>query len=975
MAGNGETTRGRGAARTADMSWDAPDHTRRTGPARDWKKLLLVIGLGGLSWVATYVGMLELIEANMGELPLVHKGIIGFSVAMLMVMVVWLLDQMFSDIGWFTRILFGAGYIFLTVISVGFGFGFYWKVLESRSEASRSAESAIGQVQTSLHAAMTRLEQLQGTLDSLTAISSQKAETERNTGTSCPNSKPGDGPRRKMRDDDAARFKFASDFVKGRVGAVKSDIAGLDADLAKVVKADKSTFDAASGTRNEFMRNLGRRLDLTVTGFNAFRTDPQLKQIRADLSERSDKATFIDTKGGTYTCPDGQLTTALKGVVRAIDELPALEKPKIAAVEGSEAVIEAFRRLTATFYGALAFKLPPSPEELRELQKKAVQSVEGGAAAQAKLNAMAEQAGLSKRDYVPLAIALFVDLCLLLVSMKKPGGRLERLVPRMKAAQSGPVGQIMSSFSEVHRDTEFRKSFEVFRHVIFDFHGDYYAAVPLNAPFRPNPRNGDQRQNFSTDTARELLEESHLLGNLFASFEKEKIFTRVWSPLLTTRTIQKRLGRQGSKFANAEAFRVYRFKDGAWSEMILGAVMGAADRIEQQKRRRRIEEELFADAGPTLTPTAGVAEAERRERTLGAGRAVPTARMRDAARDDGQGVDGPDISETGIAETAVAETGLPAARWRDRRPAPPPPHAVVMIDPAATHDGATVGPAADSRAADSRAAAEIAAALPLKPRPANNNTAPSSRATAGGQTLAQTDAPAPHPTRAVVENVIPHPAVARPAPQRQAEIAQSVAAHPTAGGSVQLPSDAAVVSALADQLHPSGAAPPVAPLREPTVEVEARRETITYRVPVSEASMPAGLLQAMNGQARSSRLPALEMVAEPMPPSVLPAIVAPQVPSQPALEMPPADVQPFRPRTVPPPLPPAASPAPAASETRVIALPAAAAEQGAQAERKGWEEAMAAGWRNGHDATLASRAIDMDETRSMALRLRPSREG
>ncbi len=33
--------------------------------------------------VATYVGMLELIKSNMGDLPLVHKIIIGFSVAML----------------------------------------------------------------------------------------------------------------------------------------------------------------------------------------------------------------------------------------------------------------------------------------------------------------------------------------------------------------------------------------------------------------------------------------------------------------------------------------------------------------------------------------------------------------------------------------------------------------------------------------------------------------------------------------------------------------------------------------------------------------------------------------------------------------------------------------------------------------------------------------------------------------------------
>ena len=95
------------------------------GPKRDWKKLVLIIGLAALSWVATYVGMLELIESNMGSLPLVHKLIIGFSVGMLMTMVVWLLDQMFSPIDWFTRLSYLFGYVFLTIISVGFGFGFY----------------------------------------------------------------------------------------------------------------------------------------------------------------------------------------------------------------------------------------------------------------------------------------------------------------------------------------------------------------------------------------------------------------------------------------------------------------------------------------------------------------------------------------------------------------------------------------------------------------------------------------------------------------------------------------------------------------------------------------------------------------------------------------------------------------------------------------------------------------------------------
>lgn len=537
---------------------------------RDWKRTVLIAGLGTLSWVATYVGMLELVEANMGDLPFIHKLIIGFSVAMLMIMIIWLLDQLFKPHAFVSKALYATGYIFLSIISVGFGFGFYWKVLESRGEASRSAESAVGSVQSSLHAASTRLEQLQATLIQLTQVSTEKAELERTKGLSCPNSRPGDGPRRKMREEDAQRFQFSSEFVKGRVTSVRSELSALNDDMIRIVSDDPSTVDAKSGNRNEFMRGLSRKLDLTVTGFNAFRTDPQLKQMRADLADRAERTTFSDNRGGTFACPDPQLQTALRGVVKAIDQLPALEKPQIAAVEGSEATIEAFRRLTATFYGMLSFKLPPSAEDMRELQKKAVQSVESGQTEARSWNA--EQGGLSKRDYVPLAVALFVDLCLFLVSMvQTPRHRLAGLLPKMQNAESGPVIDILSRFNDIHRDQQVRESFEIFRHVVFDMNGDYYVAVPLDAPPAVDPAERE-----------ELRVEAQLLANLFASFEKEKIFKRTLLP--TTGSIQKRLKRQGSKFANSEAFRVYKFTDGAWSDIILGAVMGAAKRAENDKR-------------------------------------------------------------------------------------------------------------------------------------------------------------------------------------------------------------------------------------------------------------------------------------------------------------------------------------------------------------------------------------------------------
>jgi len=944
FSSDAEATRGKSRRANEDDSGDG-GWTEAEGPARDWKKLVLVIGLGGLSWVATYVGMLELIEANMGDLPLVHKVIIGFSVAMLMTMIVWLLDQMFSPVGWFTRLCYAFGYLFLTIISVGFGFGFYWKVLESRSESSRSAESAVGQVQGSLHAASTRLEQLQATLDQLTEMSKTKAEAERANGNTCPGSKPGDGPRRKLREDDAGRFAFAADFVKGRVGQVKTDMGALDGDLARIVKDDKSTVDK-SGTRNEFMKALGRKLDMTVTGFNAFRTDPQLKQLRADLSERAEKTTFPDSKGSTYACPDGQLQTALRGVVRAIDQLPELEKPKIAAVEGSEATIEAFRRLTATFYGLLSFKLPPSADEMRALQQKAVQQVEG-AAAQQRASIGEQAVGLSKRDYVPLAIAVFVDLCLLLVSMGRSTSRLHGLVPRMKEAERGPFYQIVSKFNDIHKDPETRDKFEMFRHVVFDFNGDYYVAVPLDAPYRLRSRAGSgQPEKEYTRAVEDLQREAHLLANLFASFEKERIFSRVYNPLLTTRTIQRKLWRQGSKYAGSHAFRVYRFRDGAWSEIILNVVLGAARRVEADKRARRRAE------GPTLSvPRTGTSTGRTQPpmhldgRDGGNGHRDPetmrpaeihTAGQRArtnghasgwAATHDGNATlhrtEGRSVTGWPQQATVIAPNGhaAPPAEAHDARFGPyagyvppqptydrggerpqqgyaPPVRAAGPSGPLPpSHDYREIAAAMD---AYTRARSDVREADVTVQTAANSNTAPHARpAAAASPVVVQETAPrtqaVPHapiafaaedPMRAEARVAAPAlvtPALSAPPVEAQrAPVAQVI----------ELPVRMAPAqdAPAAEQPIVTGSVPQVLIERAKpqTMDVVISRETATFSVPVSEAAMPQALSTMLRqavvtGQA-ARRIDAEIVPVEPAPaPRTEIVAVAPLAASVPAV--------------------------------------------------------------------------------------------
>jgi hypothetical protein len=202
---------------------------------------------------------------------------------------------------------------------------------------------------------------------------------------------------------------------------------------------------------------------------------------------------------------------------------------------------------------------------------------------------------------------------------------------------------------------------------VFDMNGDYYVAVPLDAPPRLNPT---EREN--------LRVEAQLLANLFASFEREKIFKRTLLPM--TSSIQKRLRRQGSKFASSEAFRVYKFTNGAWSDIILGAIMGAARRAELNRNDERYDREprLPLPAAAPADPSASM-KPERTET-----RAAPAADRVNESATPTFAVDPEHAKRFGPYATAYQPETSPyfappqAPRVR-RAPPPPAPEAEVTV--------------------------------------------------------------------------------------------------------------------------------------------------------------------------------------------------------------------------------------------------------------------------------------------------------
>jgi hypothetical protein len=562
----------------------------RKKPGFSWMWFLLLAGLSVLAWISTYTGIMELIIASSGEVGLVPSIAVAFAVFMLQLMILYVLDAMFSgQLRWWIWPGYIIGYIILFLISVGFAFGFYWKYLEAGSTTTRAAEVSLRPVQQTLQFGETRLEQMQSTFATLAQISSEKAERERTVGRTCAGSPPGDGPRRRLREGDAERFQFANQYISSRVSEVKTDIQAVNADVMKIQSKDPSTIDA-SGSRRAFIDSVNGRLGQVATRFNALRSDPQLLQLRDEFSARAARTRFDDGRGGNFVCPDPQLQTAINGVVRAINELPALEPPVLTTYEGSAAVIEAFSRLTNTGISAWNGMLD---------------SIQNGFAATGLASPAPERPeitdGLTDRDYIPLIIAIFVDICILLVSINRPFGPFFELSRSMDQARRGSMNEYLATFYKVFEDQfDPAKSptaadvIAPIQDVVFDHKGNYYAAVPLD--FREEDykkwleqRTGPQAaEQIFKATSDKPLEESRYITSVFATLEGSDLVELIDAKDagLDVGLIKGKLDQQGSVYAQADAFRVYRFRKKAWSQILIQSVASSAAQSERNWRKQ-----------------------------------------------------------------------------------------------------------------------------------------------------------------------------------------------------------------------------------------------------------------------------------------------------------------------------------------------------------------------------------------------------
>ncbi|WOI52048.1 hypothetical protein [Parvularcula sp. LCG005] len=370
----------------------------------DWTRGMLLSALVLLSWWSTTQGLIALITASNGAPGMAVNATIGFAVLVLTVLITWTLTMLKNGRTGFWAPLFAAGYVLLTLISVGFGFGFYWTHIESRSSALRTAEADTERLSRALGTAYGRLNESLLALDALATMSETRAAAEAAEGGTCGTGGmgAGPGPRFRLRMNDAQTMTALRGRIASQVGtrgdtAEQSTLMARKAYLDEHLDALTPENFAALNTAEAraLLTSTQRALAGTIDQYEAFRTGPAVTGAVTLLNQRLEAGQGPMTDGDiSFTCKDPGLDVVLTQAAQSLERLPALPDAALNVSLGADATVAAFGKLANTMLSPLRPN-HPGPK-------------------------------LAGRDMVPLGVAIAIDLFILLLSVQgktRPGAR------------------------------------------------------------------------------------------------------------------------------------------------------------------------------------------------------------------------------------------------------------------------------------------------------------------------------------------------------------------------------------------------------------------------------------------------------------------------------------------------------------------------------------------------------------------------
>lgn len=482
---------------------------------------VLIIGLSLVHLWATFDGMRELVPQagikleDFSTFFTVPALALILVVSMLTLMIVFTLHLMFSDHA--TRFFRAASlvvYLFLEVVSVGLGFGFYWKVLNSTQSVFSNVGVAEGLVDRAFTQVSRDIASAAQVLATAATYSRAKSEEETTKGNTCLplRSGGGCGPICNLRKSDADNAERWNSQIKDRVTNLNRDIENLK------VRA-KTAGDKIKGASHDdalrAIQQLNSQIAAVSNDINRLSADANIKAIAQQMAERAarqDHPAGVAAKGakgggGTFRCVDSVLAGHLTRASDALQSLPQLKHvPQVAAEIGSEATKAAFFRL-------LAWLSKCASGECKIAASYGIDPITGQ---------QVGQDGLTQNDLLALVIAIAIDVCLLFATgYKDRPSKSSRLIEMFNQFdEKHDVGLAWRLLGDVH---------------LRSMHG-HYVAIP--------------------DTRDEKSAGYNHLNAFFDILEANHEVSRAW--LMWPSRVKKRYGkRQQKELSNYDAFNVY----------------------------------------------------------------------------------------------------------------------------------------------------------------------------------------------------------------------------------------------------------------------------------------------------------------------------------------------------------------------------------------------------------------------------------
>lgn len=438
----------------------------------DWPVYIFLF----LSWFSTSAGLVGLIHGERAGFPLQTWLVIGLLIFGATLMMKRFLDRLLSADTWGMRITAFFGYLFLMMISIFFGFAFYWGQIEAREQTFGDAIAAIETNSTILDGKRAELNSIRDAYIGLANYSKDAYEKEFSEGYTCERGSrggPGDGPRREFRRQSCVRFQGYATEVAVQVNRLRTGTSGevptpegcnapnveldntekIDANLealgaglenVRELEADATSGDDARKLRqkkfdeiNRLLREFESNFDILARGEIVAGRIDELNALADEYGDPNLTRRGRNSAGvvSDFKCPDEEFAGRLSRTAASLAALSATEisLEPLTAKDGAKATREAFDRLWNTMRSTLIPGQSVISPQRRETQlraelRQALQEQEDGEENTARLRDLHSQLqevlatkgrdGMMRGDdYPSLLIASIVDLMILFATL------------------------------------------------------------------------------------------------------------------------------------------------------------------------------------------------------------------------------------------------------------------------------------------------------------------------------------------------------------------------------------------------------------------------------------------------------------------------------------------------------------------------------------------------------------------------------